>query len=76
MNLKTDLPPPVEPKRLATWGTDIPDDLVLDDKLLAEALKKVNFIILVVFFLVLNTYVIIYFFLRKIKNHLLTSFLI
>lgn len=35
-----DMPPPVEEKRLATWGTDIPDDLVLDEKLLADALKK------------------------------------
>jgi hypothetical protein len=65
--MKTELPPPVEAKRLATWGTDIPDDLVLDDKLLAEAIKKVNFIILVVFLLVLNTFVIIYFFLIKKK---------
>ncbi|RXH87291.1 hypothetical protein DVH24_028791 [Malus domestica] len=35
-----DIPAPVEEKRPATWGTDIPDDLVLDEKLLAEALKK------------------------------------
>ena len=27
---------------MATWGTEIPDDLVLDEKLLAEALKKVT----------------------------------
>lgn len=32
---------PAEEKRLATWGTDIPDDLVLDQGKLAEALKKV-----------------------------------
>ncbi|CAI9107640.1 OLC1v1007042C3 [Oldenlandia corymbosa var. corymbosa] len=31
---------PVEEKRLATWGTDVPDDLVLDEKKVAEALKK------------------------------------
>ncbi|KAF7804640.1 pre-mRNA-splicing factor SLU7-A [Senna tora] len=31
---------PVEEKKLATWGTDIPDDLILDEKLLSEALKK------------------------------------
>ncbi|XP_019189190.1 PREDICTED: pre-mRNA-splicing factor SLU7-like [Ipomoea nil] len=31
---------PTEQKKLATWGTDVPDDLVLDDKKLAEALKK------------------------------------
>ncbi|KAI5680092.1 hypothetical protein M9H77_01319 [Catharanthus roseus] len=31
---------PVEEKRLATWGTEVPDDLVLDEKKLAEALKK------------------------------------
>ncbi|CAA7390496.1 unnamed protein product [Spirodela intermedia] len=29
-----------EEKQLATWGTDVPADLVLDKKLLAEALKK------------------------------------
>ncbi|ONK57375.1 uncharacterized protein A4U43_C10F19440 [Asparagus officinalis] len=29
-----------EEKRLATWGTEVPEDLVLDEKLLAEALKK------------------------------------
>lgn len=33
-------PAPVEEKRLATWGTEVPDDLVLDQKKLAEALKK------------------------------------
>ncbi|KAJ1433928.1 Pre-mRNA splicing Prp18-interacting factor [Sesbania bispinosa] len=33
-------PQPAEEKRLATWGTDVPDDLVLDEKLLADALKK------------------------------------
>lgn len=32
----------MEEKKLATWGTDVPDDLVLDEKLLAESLKKVN----------------------------------
>jgi len=31
-----------EEKRLATWGTDVPDDLVLDKKKLAESLKKVS----------------------------------
>lgn len=31
---------PVEEKRLATWGTEVPDDLVLDQQKLAEALKK------------------------------------
>ncbi|MED6136600.1 hypothetical protein PIB30_057525 [Stylosanthes scabra] len=36
----TEDPTPTEEKKLATWGTDIPDDLVLDDNLLAEALKK------------------------------------
>ncbi|GMH20884.1 hypothetical protein Nepgr_022726 [Nepenthes gracilis] len=30
----------VEEKRLATWGTDVPDDLVLNQEKLAEALKK------------------------------------
>ncbi|KAL6342850.1 hypothetical protein AAG906_016869 [Vitis piasezkii] len=33
-------PAPVEEKKLATWGTDVPDDLVLDQKLLVDALKK------------------------------------
>jgi len=31
-----------EEKRLATWGTDVPQDLVLDKKLLEESLKKEN----------------------------------
>lgn len=29
-----------EEKQLATWGTEVPQDLVLDQKLLAESLKK------------------------------------
>ncbi|KAF9609296.1 hypothetical protein IFM89_015541 [Coptis chinensis] len=33
-------PTPVEHKNLATWGTDVPDDVVLDQKKLAESLKK------------------------------------
>ena len=33
----------MEEKKLATWGTDVPDDLVLDQKLLVDALKKVIF---------------------------------
>ncbi|XP_057424716.1 pre-mRNA-splicing factor SLU7-like isoform X2 [Lotus japonicus] len=35
-----DTPAPAEEKRLATWGTDVPDDLVLDQKKLDEALRK------------------------------------
>lgn len=35
-----DNPASTEEKRLATWGTDVPEDLVLDQKKLAEALKK------------------------------------
>jgi pre-mRNA-processing factor SLU7 len=35
-----DKPAPIEEKNLATWGTDVPDDLVLDQKRLNEALKK------------------------------------
>lgn len=31
-----------EEKQLATWGTDIPEDLVLDQEKLALSLKKVN----------------------------------
>ncbi|KAL5711820.1 hypothetical protein ACHQM5_014059 [Ranunculus cassubicifolius] len=33
-------PAPVEDKNLATWGSDIPEDLVLDQQKLTEALKK------------------------------------
>ncbi|OMP01914.1 Pre-mRNA splicing Prp18-interacting factor [Corchorus olitorius] len=33
-------PAPGQGKQLATWGTDVPDDLVLDEKLLSMALKK------------------------------------
>ena len=40
-NVNAEVPAPVEEKRLATWGTDVPDDLVLDQKKLADALKKV-----------------------------------
>ncbi|GMN53407.1 hypothetical protein TIFTF001_022549 [Ficus carica] len=35
-----DTPAQTEEKNLATWGTDVPDDLVLDQKKLDEALKK------------------------------------
>ncbi|KAJ3690122.1 hypothetical protein LUZ61_019286 [Rhynchospora tenuis] len=35
-----DKPVQQEEKRLATWGTEVPEDLVLDKKLLADALKK------------------------------------
>ncbi|XVF38460.1 hypothetical protein REPUB_Repub20aG0104300 [Reevesia pubescens] len=35
-----DAPAPTEEKKLATWGTEVPEDLVLDEKLLTEALKK------------------------------------
>lgn len=50
--METDVAAPVEEKRLATWGTDVPDDLELDQKLLAEALKKVTgpFSVLCLFF--------------------------
>lgn len=37
----TEDPKPIEEKRPATWGTDVPEDVVLDEKLLADALKKV-----------------------------------
>lgn len=37
-----DKPVQHEEKQLVTWGTEVPDDLVLDKKLLAEALKKVD----------------------------------
>ncbi|RWV88278.1 hypothetical protein BHE74_00028239, partial [Ensete ventricosum] len=36
-----DKPVQHEEKHLATWGTEVPDDLVIDKRLLAEALKKV-----------------------------------
>lgn len=39
-----DAPAPAEEKKLATWGTEVPEDLVLDEKLLTEALKKVNMV--------------------------------
>ncbi|KAK8548632.1 hypothetical protein V6N12_061541 [Hibiscus sabdariffa] len=32
--------PPAEEKKHVTWGTDVPEDLVLDEKRLTEALKK------------------------------------
>lgn len=35
-----EVPPLAEEKQLCTWGTDIPDDLVLNQGRLAEALKK------------------------------------
>ncbi|KAG0461958.1 hypothetical protein HPP92_020434 [Vanilla planifolia] len=35
-----EVPEQAEEKRLASWGTDVPQDLVLDQKLLTEALKK------------------------------------
>ncbi|CAK9168294.1 unnamed protein product [Ilex paraguariensis] len=35
-----DMSSPTEEKKLATWGTDVPNDLVLDQRKLAEALKK------------------------------------
>uniref|UniRef100_A0A7N1A7G0 Pre-mRNA-splicing factor SLU7 n=2 Tax=Kalanchoe fedtschenkoi TaxID=63787 RepID=A0A7N1A7G0_KALFE len=35
-----DMPVQAEEKRLASWGTDVSHDLVLDEKRLAEALKK------------------------------------
>ncbi|KAJ8536743.1 hypothetical protein K7X08_035144 [Anisodus acutangulus] len=38
----SDTPAPVEERRLATWGTEVPDDLGLDQQKLAEALKKEN----------------------------------
>ncbi|KAL6996155.1 hypothetical protein U1Q18_006293 [Sarracenia purpurea var. burkii] len=43
MVMKPGMPSETEEKKLATWGTDIPDDLVLDKKLLSKAIKKVNF---------------------------------
>ncbi|KAK3190332.1 hypothetical protein Dsin_029893 [Dipteronia sinensis] len=35
-----DVPVPAQEKNLATWGSDEPDDLIIDQKKLAEALKK------------------------------------
>jgi hypothetical protein len=59
--LNADEPVQQEQKRLATWGTDIPDDLVLDKELLEESLKKVsvtpcNLILLEFVFIVLCTF--------------------
>lgn len=33
-------PKKVEEKRMATWGTDVPEDLELNEEALASALKK------------------------------------
>ncbi|XP_021854980.1 pre-mRNA-splicing factor SLU7-A [Spinacia oleracea] len=33
---------PVEERRPAAWGTEVPEDLVLDEKKLADAIKKEN----------------------------------
>ena len=46
MIMQTEMPAQMEEKKLATWGTDVPDDLVLDQKLLAEALKKVYILLI------------------------------
>ncbi|MBA0555552.1 hypothetical protein Golax_009855 [Gossypium laxum] len=35
-----DAPAPAQERKHVTWGTDVPEDLVLDEKLLTEALKK------------------------------------
>lgn len=35
-----DTPAQTEERNLGIWGTDVPDDLVLDQKKLDEALKK------------------------------------
>lgn len=43
LKLDAETPAPTESKNLATWGTDVPDDLVLDQKKVAEALKKVKY---------------------------------
>lgn len=40
--INADTPTPAEEKRLATWGTDVPADLVLDQKKLSDALKRVS----------------------------------
>lgn len=40
---KAEVPERAEEKKLAMWGSEVPDDLVLDQKKLAEALQKVNF---------------------------------
>ncbi|PPD79477.1 hypothetical protein GOBAR_DD23591 [Gossypium barbadense] len=37
-----DAPAPAQERKHVTWGTDVPEDLVLDEKLLTEALKKVT----------------------------------
>lgn len=40
--VETDVPVQNEVRRLVSWGTDLPDDLALDQKRLAEALKNVS----------------------------------
>lgn len=47
LNINAEDTAPVEEKRLATWGTEVPDDLVLDQKLLSESLKKVSYSIFI-----------------------------
>jgi hypothetical protein len=42
-NFNAERPARAEEKRLATWGTDVPDGLVVDKKRLVEALKKGEF---------------------------------
>lgn len=43
--MKAEAPALTEEKRLATWGSEVPEDLVLDEKRLADALQKVNSLI-------------------------------
>lgn len=38
----SDMRAPAEEKNLAAWGTDVPDNSNLDQKQLAEALRKVS----------------------------------
>lgn len=37
-----DVPAPAEEKNLAIWGIDVPDNLVIDQKKLAAALRMVS----------------------------------
>lgn len=40
-NVDAEISGPAKEKRLATWGSETQEDLVLDHKKLEEALKKV-----------------------------------
>nr|GMD22222.1 pre-mRNA-splicing factor SLU7-like [Ipomoea batatas] len=56
---------PTKEKRLATWGTDVPEDLVLDQSKVTEALKKERFLILLSLYALLACSQVVYVILKK-----------